>query len=73
MNTIDLLSRVIVFRGFFPKGGGEVVFDVEPVQSIKPVDMTESGQLSAVRGISYVSGSLPKRVCIHTTNVKWNY
>lgn len=46
-------------RGYFPKGGGEVVVNVNPIQNLNPIDMTELGNITAIYGWSFVAGVLP--------------
>lgn len=41
--------------GWYPKGGGEVLFSIEPVQKILSLDLTERGKLKKLSGISAVS------------------
>ncbi|TFG11651.1 RNA 3'-terminal phosphate cyclase [Candidatus Thorarchaeota archaeon] len=40
-------------RGHYPRGGGEVIATIEPVEHIKPLDMIEFGELKHIRGISH--------------------
>ena len=41
-------------RGFYPEGGGRVVATMEPIGSIKPLNITDLGKLRSVRGLCYV-------------------
>jgi RNA 3'-terminal phosphate cyclase (ATP) len=42
--------------GYVPRGGGQIVLEVHPVQgSLAPISMTEQGQIRQVRGISLAS------------------
>jgi len=38
--------------GYYPKGMGEVVLDVNPVASFKPINLTEFGTITEIEGIS---------------------
>jgi len=49
----------VVKRGYFPRGGGVVKVSVEPVRSLKPIEMLERGTLVQITGYSYVAGKLP--------------
>src|SRR3972149_4902065 len=42
--------------GFYPKGGGEIICSIEPVKTIFPLEIRESGNLVKVFGISAVGG-----------------
>ncbi|CAG9860681.1 unnamed protein product [Phyllotreta striolata] len=46
-------------RGYFPKGGGEVVINVNPVGDLKPVDITKQGSIKSLYGWSFTAGVLP--------------
>jgi RNA 3'-terminal phosphate cyclase (ATP) len=47
--------------GFYPKGGGEIISCIEPVETISPLEIKERGNLVEVFGISGV-GALPKGI-----------
>jgi len=56
-----------VSRGFFPKGGGEVVVGVEPVPSLTPLTLLKRGIVTSVKVVVYVAGvesSIGQR-CLH--------
>ncbi|XP_073700624.1 RNA 3'-terminal phosphate cyclase [Garra rufa] len=46
-------------RGYYPKGGGEVVLKVNPVKELSPVNMTERGNITKIYGRAFVAGVLP--------------
>ncbi|CAH1640474.1 unnamed protein product [Spodoptera littoralis] len=48
-------------RGYFPKGGGIVTVEVNPVTKFKPIQITERGYINAIFGWSFVAGTLPLR------------
>ncbi|EFA07135.2 RNA 3'-terminal phosphate cyclase [Tribolium castaneum] len=52
--NFDLLRR-----GYFPKGGGEVIINIDPVIKLDSVNLTERGQLVSIYGWSFVAGTLP--------------
>jgi RNA 3'-terminal phosphate cyclase (ATP) len=52
----------IIRRGYYPKGGGEVVFKIDPIVSIKPIEINEFGNLTKIKGYSFVAGVLPIKV-----------
>lgn len=47
--------------GFYPKGGGEARAAVQPLTSLTPLDLSERGEVLAIRGLSAVAG-LPRRI-----------
>jgi len=54
----------LVRRGYFPKGGGEVVVKVQPVSQLKGIQLTEQGNVKSIEGWSFVAGTLP----VHLSN-----
>ncbi len=38
----------IVNRGYYPKGGGEVVLKVNPVKELSPINLTERGNITKI-------------------------
>lgn len=49
----------IRMRGYYPKGGGEVMVTVNPVKELQPVVMTERGNITKIYGRAFVAGVLP--------------
>ncbi|RVE49192.1 hypothetical protein evm_006199 [Chilo suppressalis] len=49
-------------RGYFPKGGGHVTVEVSPVRSLRGVSIVERGDITAIRGSSFVAGILPVKL-----------
>lgn len=41
--------------GWYPKGGGKVIAEINPVEKISPIDLGERGKLIRISGISAVS------------------
>uniref|UniRef100_A0A182XCP7 RNA 3'-terminal phosphate cyclase n=1 Tax=Anopheles quadriannulatus TaxID=34691 RepID=A0A182XCP7_ANOQN len=52
----------LIRRGYFPKGGGQCVIEVRPVQSLRPVTMVDVGSVTRFFGWSYVAGVLPLKI-----------
>lgn len=52
----------LIKRGYFPKGGGEVVINIKPPKILHAVEMVEQGVVTAVYGWSFVAGTLPIRL-----------
>ena len=53
----------VVKRGFFPKGGGEVVLTTEPLTApLRPIRLEDKGTVKAVRTLVYVAGTIPAGV-----------
>ena len=53
----------IVRRGYFPRGGGEVLLETKPVkEKLRPIYHTVPGPVTRVGGIAYVSSKLPLKV-----------
>ncbi|MEM1535716.1 MAG: RNA 3'-terminal phosphate cyclase [Candidatus Pacearchaeota archaeon] len=52
-------SLQIIRRGFFPKGGGKIIFKAEPMK-LKEYRFTEQGKLVGIHGISIASQHLKK-------------
>ncbi|XP_068599805.1 RNA 3'-terminal phosphate cyclase [Brachionichthys hirsutus] len=49
----------IRMRGYYPRGGGEVLVTVNPVKELQPVVMTERGNITKIYGRAFVAGVLP--------------
>lgn len=52
----------IVRRGYYPKGGGEVVLETQPVGPLRPINFDNRGNIVKITGRSWVAGVLPKKV-----------
>ena len=55
------VTATLVQHGFYPAGGGEVVIDIEPVQSLKPIDLTDGGPVVRRHATATVS-RLPRHI-----------
>ncbi len=53
---IDLMRH-----GFYPKGGARVRFIIRPPETLRPIQLTEFGQITEVRGISIADLRLKSR------------
>jgi len=47
--------------GFYPRGGGKVRLEINPVQELKPISLMKRGPLKKIRGLSAIS-NLPKHI-----------
>ncbi|KAK7502271.1 hypothetical protein BaRGS_00006635 [Batillaria attramentaria] len=52
-------------RGYYPKGGGEVVTTSHPVKSLTAVELIDRGNVTNIFGRAFVAGVLPIKVA-HT-------
>jgi RNA 3'-terminal phosphate cyclase (ATP) len=43
-------------RGYYPRGGGEFIVDVQPIKSINAIDLVDRGEVVSIRGIVYGGG-----------------
>ncbi|XP_050682675.1 RNA 3'-terminal phosphate cyclase [Leptidea sinapis] len=48
----------IIRRGYFPRGGGHVRVVINPVNSMRSVEMTTRGEVQGIHGWGFVSGRL---------------
>lgn len=46
-------------RGYYPKGGGEVMVKINPVKELTPLSLTERGTITKIHGRAFVAGVLP--------------
>lgn len=59
----EVYSFLYTFRGYFPKGGGHVIINVNPVEKcIKPLELLNAGDVVQIKGKSFVAGVLPIKV-----------
>jgi len=52
----------VVKKGFYPRGGGEVNFFIDPLRHISPLVLLDPGKVVSVTGWCFVAGSLPLKV-----------
>ncbi len=48
----------IINRGYYPKGGGKVEVEMQPIKNIKRLKLLERGNIVKIEGISYASSLL---------------
>ena len=51
----------LVKRGYYPKGGGEAEIEIKPIETIKPLKLSDHQVFSEVKGIVHI-GSLPENI-----------
>ncbi|MBN3307308.1 RNA 3'-terminal phosphate cyclase [Amia ocellicauda] len=49
-------------RGYYPKGGGEIIVKTKPVKELTPVNFTERGNITKIYGRAFVAGVLPHKL-----------
>ncbi|CAI5776662.1 3' [Podarcis lilfordi] len=49
-------------RGYYPKGGGEVIIRMSPVKQLSPIDLTDRGIVTKIHGRAFVAGALPVKL-----------
>jgi len=56
------MSTLLVIRGYYPKGGGEVHVGIKPIKQLRPVEILEFGHLIRITGRAFVAGVLPYKI-----------
>ncbi len=58
--TIPILEKLgyhaeinLVKRGHYPKGGGIIKAEINPIEKLKPLNLTEAGKVSKISGVSH--------------------
>jgi len=59
------VNAQLIRRGYYPKGGGEAVITVNPVDKIKPLKLDKIQQYSDVKGLVHI-GNLPDHISTRT-------
>jgi len=54
-------SLQLLRRGHYPKGGGEVLAKLAPVPKLKPIEITDIGEVHSIKGVSHCV-KLPQHV-----------
>ncbi|XP_068096092.1 RNA 3'-terminal phosphate cyclase isoform X1 [Hyperolius riggenbachi] len=49
-------------RGYYPRGGGEILVRVSPVKYLKPINLTDKGSVTKIYGRAFVAGVLPYKM-----------
>ncbi|XP_004614711.1 RNA 3'-terminal phosphate cyclase isoform X2 [Sorex araneus] len=52
----------IKMRGYYPKGGGEVIIRTSPIKQLSPIDLTDRGTVTKIHGRAFVAGVLPLKM-----------
>ena len=52
----------LFYRGYYPKGGGEVIVQMSPVKQLNPINLTDRGSVTKIHGRAFVAGVLPFKV-----------
>nr|KAF6397891.1 RNA 3'-terminal phosphate cyclase [Rousettus aegyptiacus] len=47
------------YRGYYPKGGGEVIVRMSPIKQLNPINITDRGSVTKIYGRAFVAGVLP--------------
>lgn len=56
-------NSILVFRrGYYPKGGGEVIVRMSPVKQLSPISLIDRGTVTKIYGRAFVAGTLPIKV-----------
>ena len=48
----------VIQKGYFPKGGGQVLLEVSPVKELQPINLTDFGDVKSVNIVASVAGAL---------------
>ncbi|XP_038601738.1 RNA 3'-terminal phosphate cyclase [Tachyglossus aculeatus] len=52
----------IKMRGYYPKGGGEVIIRMSPVKQLNAINITDRGTVTKIYGRTFVAGVLPLKI-----------
>ncbi|KAI2490243.1 RNA-3'-phosphate cyclase [Fragilaria crotonensis] len=59
----DLIEHRVVRRGYYPRGGGEVMIEVTPWQKpLPPIILKDRGDVSSIEIHCYYAGAVPRTV-----------
>lgn len=56
----------ITRRGYYPKGGGEVILNTTPIKELNPINFENRGNIDKITGKSWTAGGVPKHVRFNT-------
>lgn len=51
----------LIKRGYYPKGGGEAKIEIQPIETIKPLKLSDNQEFTEIKGIVHI-GSLPDNI-----------
>ena len=61
----DQVQAKVLKRGYFPRGGGQVEVSVKPLMvPLKPIQLTERGDLREIQIRSFHAGKLPRHLAV---------
>lgn len=60
--AFNYIWLLLLNRGYYPQGGGEVVVQMSPVKELSPINLTERGTVTKIYGRAFVAGALPIKV-----------
>jgi RNA 3'-terminal phosphate cyclase (ATP) len=70
----DQVQATIIRRGYFPKGGGEVHVRTRPCQRpLRPIQLTERGDVCEIRIRAFHAGKLPRHLAQTMADVAHTY
>ncbi|XP_028668264.1 RNA 3'-terminal phosphate cyclase [Erpetoichthys calabaricus] len=49
-------------RGYYPRGGGEIIVRTNPMKQLTPINLTERGNIVKIYGRAFVAGVLPDKL-----------
>ncbi|KAG8436613.1 hypothetical protein GDO86_007644 [Hymenochirus boettgeri] len=49
-------------RGYYPRGGGEIIVRVPPVKHLNPINLVDRGTVTKIYGRAFVAGVLPYKM-----------
>ncbi|NP_001086034.2 RNA 3'-terminal phosphate cyclase [Xenopus laevis] len=49
-------------RGYYPRGGGEILVKVSPVKHLNPINLVDRGSVTKIYGRAFVAGVLPYKM-----------
>ena len=55
------IDAKIIKRGYYPKGGGETIINISPIEKIKPLKLNKTQEFKNVEGIIHIS-NLPDHI-----------
>jgi RNA 3'-terminal phosphate cyclase len=62
-----LYFKLFNFRGFYPKGGGEVYLNCKTMlKELKPISILDRGELIEIETFVTISGKMKEKVAIET-------
>jgi RNA 3'-terminal phosphate cyclase (ATP) len=70
----DQVQAKVIRRGYFPKGGGEVHVRIQPCRRpLRPIQLTERGDVCEIRIRAFYAGKLPRHLAQTMADAAHNY